>query len=280
VLAELGPLGLLGPSLREGRLLDARDHDGAARSALVSQAFARRHWPRGSAVGQRVRLVGVGERGEDAWRTVVGVVSDVPLGNPLARDRSAAAVYVPLAQTDVAGAAILFRHRGDAAAAQAALQETVAATDPLLPPPEVRTFEEILAKTALMARSVARLFAGCFGFALLLAVSGTYGLMARAIGQRTREIGVRRALGATDRTIVRALLGQGSRQLGVGALAALPLMLVVGAGFSHFLPIGLGVSVGTGVAVAATIVGVVLAATYVPTRRVLAIAPRDALWRE
>jgi putative ABC transport system permease protein len=127
---------------------------------------------------------------------------------------------------------------------------------------------------------VARLFAGCFGFALLLAVSGTYGLMARAIGRRTREIGVRRALGATDGVIVRALLGQGGRQLGVGALVALPVMLLVGAGFSHFFPLGFGVAAAAGAAVVATIVGVVLAATYVPTRRVLGVAPRDALWRE
>jgi hypothetical protein len=280
VQAVLGALGTLGASLREGRLLDGRDRAGAVPAAVVSQAFARRHWPRASAVGQRVRLTGIGERDAGAWRTVVGVVSDVPLGNPLARDRSAVAVYVPLAQTEARGGTIVFRHRGDAAAAQAALRQTVAAADPLLPPPDVRKLDDILATTALMASSVSKLFAACFGFALLLAVSGTYGLMARAIGQRTREIGVRRALGATDGVIVRALLGQGSRQLGVGALAALPLMLVVGAGFSRFFPIGLALAVGTGVAVAATIIGVVLAATYVPTRQVLGVPPRDALWRE
>jgi predicted permease len=280
VQAVAGALGTLGVTVRQGRALDARDRAGAVPVAVVSQAFARRHWPRGSAVGQRVRLAGVGERGAAEWRTVVGVVSDVLLGNPLSRDRSAVAVYVPLAQTDARGAAVLFRHRGDAAAAQAALQQAVAAADPLLPPPDVQTLDEILAKTSLMARSVARLFAGCFGFALLLAVSGTYGLMARAIGRRTREIGVRRALGATDGVIVRALLGQGGRQLGVGALVALPVMLLVGAGFSHFFPLGFGVAAAAGAAVVATIVGVVLAATYVPTRRVLGVAPRDALWRE
>ena len=125
-----------------------------------------------------------------------------------------------------------------------------------------------------------KLFALCFGFALLLAVSGTYGLMARAIGRRTREIGVRRALGATDGAIVRALLGQGGRQLGVGALVALPLMIVVGVGFAHFFPLGVALTVATGVAVAAAIVGVVLAATYVPTRKAMAVAPSVALWRD
>jgi ABC-type antimicrobial peptide transport system permease subunit len=160
------------------------------------------------------------------------------------------------------------------------MYQTVASLDPLVVPSPVQTFAEILEKSALVARSVAKLFALCFGFALVLAVSGTYGLMARAIGRRTREIGIRRALGATDAAVARALLGQGGRQLGVGAVVALPALLAVGVGFAHFFPIGVGLTVATGVLVTATIVAVVLAATYVPTRRALAVAPRDALWRE
>src|SRR5215210_2427243 len=104
--------------------------------------------------------------------------------------------------------------------------------------------------------------------------------MAQAIGQRRREIGVRRALGATDASIVQLLLSQGGRQLGVGAVVALPLMLVVGVGFARYFPIGVAVPLITGVVVAGTIVGVVLAATYLPTRRVLKVPPREALWSE
>jgi ABC-type antimicrobial peptide transport system permease subunit len=138
----------------------------------------------------------------------------------------------------------------------------------------------MLGKTTLIATSTAKLFASCFAFALLLAVSGTYGLMARSIGQRTREIGVRRALGATNRNVVRLLLGQGGRQLGVGVLIAVPIMAAVGVGFWKFFPIGLATSVGAGLLVSATIVSVVLLATYVPTRRVIRVALRDALWRD
>ena len=277
VQAVLGPLETLGSGVREGRAFDTRDTETGAGTAIVSRAFASRNWPRTSAIGRQVRLSGLGET---ASRTIVGVAADVPLGNPLSRDRSALAVYVPLAQTDAAGVSLVFRHRGNAAAAIATLHRAVAAIDPTYLPSHVATFDEILATTALMARSVAKLFTLCFGFALLLAVSGTYGLMARAIGQRTREIGVRRALGATDTNIVQLLLGQGGRQLGVGAVVALPLMLVVGIGFSRYFPIGAGLSVMTGVLVAGTIVGVVLAATYLPTRRVLRVPPREALWAE
>lgn len=231
-------------------------------------------------MGERIRLPGSGETGNDQWRTVVGVVEDVTYGDEFSRNKSPVAVYVPLAQHDAQWASMIFRHRGDAAAAQAALHTTIAAIDPLVVPSRVTTYDEVLEKSGLIARSVSRLFALCFAFALLLAVSGTYGLMSRAIGMRIREIGVRRALGATDASIQRLLLGQGGRQLGVGAVVALPLMVIVGLAFSRFFPIAPWLAVSTGIAVSLSIVAVVLAATWVPTRRALRVAPRDALYGE
>jgi predicted permease len=278
VQAVLGSLGTIGIELAHGRELDGRDREGSVPVAVVSRALAARHWPGRSAIGERIRLVGLG--GEEEWRTVVGIVGDVLHGNPLSRDRSAEAIYVPLPQADAAWAAILFRHRGDPIAAQVALHETVAAADPLLSASTVMTFEEVLDQIGLIARSVTKLFALCFGFALLLAVTGTYGLMARSIGQRTREIGVRRALGATDATIVRLLLGQGGRQVGIGALIALPAILAVGVGFSAFVPIGVGTTVATALLVTTAIAAVVLAATYIPTRRAIGVPVRDALGGE
>jgi ABC-type antimicrobial peptide transport system permease subunit len=187
---------------------------------------------------------------------------------------------VPLTQTDAASAQLIFEHRGDAVAAHVALRHALTSTDPLLVAAPVQTLDEVIDKLALVARSVTKLFVFCFGFALLLAVSGTYGLMARSIGQRTREIGVRRALGATNASITQLLLGQGGRQLGVGAVVALPVMLLVGVGFSHYFPIALALSVTICALVSLTIVGVVLAATYLPTRKVLSVEVREALWRD
>jgi predicted permease len=275
VRAVLGPLDPIGVTIAEGRALDTRDTEASQGTAVVSRAMATRYWPGTSPIGKEVRLVGLGEA---EWRTVVGVASDVPLGNPLARNRSRLAVYVPMSQRDVGAASLVFRHRGNPAAAVAAVHDALAALDPAYLTPHIASADEILETTSLMARSVTNLFALCFGFALLLAVSGTYGLMAQSIGGRTREIGVRRALGATDGGIVRLLLGQGGRQLGIGAVVALPLLLVVGVGFSKFFPIGAALAVTSGILVAATIVGVVLAATYLPTRRALRVSPRQALW--
>jgi predicted permease len=277
VVAALGDLGLLGAGLREGRAFDLRDEASGARTALVSASLASRTWPGTTPVGRQVQLTGLGERAE--WRTVVGVVDDVPLGNPLSRDRSPVVIYVPLRQTAAPGATAIFRHRGQAGAAQAALHLVLRDLDATLEPPQVGSFDEMLAKTSLMARAVTRLFGLCFAFALVLAVSGTYGLMARSILRRTREIGVRRALGATDRTIVLMLLGQGARQLGVGALVALPPMLLVAVGFSHYFPVARALSMGSAVLVVLAVSGVVLLATWIPTRRAIRVEPRDALWQ-
>ena len=229
-------------------------------------------------IGESIHLAVPGD--SMVTRTVVGVVSDILLGSPFTRVRSTEAVYIPLRQTDARSARVLFRHRGNAAAAQAALYRTTAMLDPRAEVPDVFEFEEMLTKSSLIARSVMKLFAACFGFALLLAVSGTYGLMARSIGQRTREIGIRRALGATDHGVLRMLLGQGSRQLGIGVLIAAPLMLGVGVGFWMYFPVGLAIPIGGAFAVSAAIVGVVLAATYLPTRRALGLAVTDALRTE
>jgi ABC-type antimicrobial peptide transport system permease subunit len=175
---------------------------------------------------------------------------------------------------------LFLKHRGDAVAAQAAFYQTLLAADSRSTPPGISTYEEILSKSTLMARSTAKLFALCFGFALLLALSGTYGLMARSIGRRTHEIGIRQALGATENSIVRLLLGQGGRQLGTGVLIAVPVMALVGAAFYHFFTVSLFESLASGVLVSISIVSAILLATYVPTRRVLRSGARAALGRD
>lgn len=273
-----GPLATIGVTLHAGRFFDERDDERSAPVAIISRALAEQNWPGRSAIGQRIRLAT--DSGRIASREIVGVASDILMGAPFSRNRSAAAIYIPLSQSVVPRSALLFRHRGDVPAARAALYATLARIDPRIAPPSVQTFEEILSKSALIATSVTKLFAICFGFALLLAVSGTYGLMARSIGQRTREIGVRRALGATDGVIARLLVGQGSRQLGIGVAVALPLLVTIGFGFSSFFPIGWVTALSSGVLVSTSIVSVVLLATYIPTRRALAVPLRDALWRD
>ena len=276
VIAALGPLSTLGIDLAAGRSFAAEDDDNGARTALVSRAMAELYWPGRSALGEHITMTGIGETEP---RTVVGIVSDVLFVEVAGGALSNVGAYVPLLQSDARGARIQFRYRGGEQGARAAYQETLTALDPLLVS-EVTSLEEMLRLSTALARSVTDLITSSCVFALLLAVSGTYGLMARSIGRRTREIGVRRALGASDRRILVMLLAQGARQLGIGALIALPLLLAIGWASSLFLPISFALSAATAFGVSAMITLLVLAATWPPTRCAIAIAPRDAIWRE
>ena len=278
ILATLGAMSTLGISVVEGRPLEASDDHTRAPVVLISRSLAARHWRARSPVGDQLRLAGVGDT--LVWRTIVGVVSDIPYGNELSRDRSPDAIYVPLLQADVPGANVFVRYRASEVAGRQALHQVFGAIDPLLVPGYVYRAAEVIQKTSLIATGMTKLFGSCFVFALLLAVAGTYGLMSRSIGLRTREIGVRRALGATDAVATRMLLGQGARQLGVGTLVAAPILVVAGAAATHFFPLGGALTATIGVLVSVAIVGVVLAATWLPTHKVLRVPLRDALWRD
>jgi predicted permease len=278
VVATLGELSTLGVNLVQGRLFDGMEDLTRPPVVLISRSVAERYWPTASPVGQQIRLAATDDTLQ--WRTIVGVVSDLPYGDLLSRDRSPDAIYVPLVQTREAGTNVFVRYRTSEIAARQALNQAFSAVDPLLLPDGVYRASEVIAKSTLLASGLTKLLAGCFAFALLLAVAGTYGLMSRSIGLRTREVGVRRAIGASDGLVTRLLLRQGARQVGVGTLVAAPILAVAGVTATYFLPLGGAVTMLSGIAVSITIMLVVLGATWLPTRRVVAVPLRDALWRD
>jgi putative ABC transport system permease protein len=278
IVAASGAMSALGIDLVEGREFTLSDDRTRAPVALISQSLAAGHWRGRSPVGAQVRLAGVGDTLQ--WRTIVGVVGDIPYGDPLSRDRTPDAIYVPVLQVDVPFVNVIVHHSATELAGRQALHEVFGAVDPLLVPGYVFRAQEVIDQVGLITTGMTKLFGSCFVFALLLAVAGTYGLMSRSIGLRTREIGVRRALGASDAMATRMLLAQGARQLGVGTLVAAPILVVVGAASTHFLPLGAMLTATAGVLVSASIIAVVLAATWLPTRKVLRVPLRDALWKE
>ena len=278
VVATLGELSTVGVSLVQGRLFERTDDLTRPAVVLISRALAARYWPAASPVGQQIRLAAVNDTLQ--WRTIVGVVSDVPYGDLLSRDRSPDAIYVPLLQTREAGANVFVRYRTSEIAGRQALNQAFGAADPLLVPDGVYRASEVIAKSTLLAAGMTKLLGACFAFALLLAIAGTYGLMSRSIALRTREVGVRRAIGATDAVVTRLLLRQGARQVGVGTVLAAPLLAMAGATATYFLPLGGVLTALAGVAVSVAILLVVLGATWLPTRRVVAVPLRDALWRD
>jgi predicted permease len=205
----------LGISAIEGRLFNEGDGETGPEVLLVSESLAMKYWPNGSAVGGRIRM-------DDEWRSVVGVVNDVKYRGD---QRNFPQLYRPYAagsfEWSMDG---LIRVEGNPSRYVASVRRTIAAMDPEVVVSDLRPLEHFLWDAVSEPRFRALLL-GCFGLvAVLLSVVGVYGVMAYAVAQRTREFGIRKALGADQFRTLRevAVRGLGLTLLGVclGSLGA------------------------------------------------------------
>ena len=221
---------MLGLSLVEGRLLDERDERGGPPVIVVDRAWARRFFPHGGAVGQRLHEGGCATC---PWLTVVGVVSDVKYSGLDAPDEGS--VYQTLAArgpdaTEQAKSRfryLLLRTSADPARFLPAVQQVLRDLDPSLPLSSVATIDELVGRELQVPRSLSLLVGGFAIVALLLSTVGIYGVMAYYVEQHAKEIGIRLALGGSRGAVMRLVVGQGMRVVTsgvvVGALAALGL---------------------------------------------------------
>ncbi len=201
-----------------GRTFAETDGADAPAVAVVSRGFAERLLPGGSPVGRRIRAGGA----EQPWRTVVGVVADLSFGG-LDGGRSPAAMYLPWEQSRPSGGFLAVRSAGPLAPLAAAVRRAAVATDPEVPVWALATMQERIDGMAGPFTRAAALF-GLFGAAgLFLAALGLYGVMAAAVARRTREIGIRLALGASGAAVQRGVLRSGAVQLAVGIVLGLAL---------------------------------------------------------
>jgi predicted permease len=264
----------IGPALIEGRMFDGTDRATSPKTALVSRGLADAQWPGRSPLGETIE-VAVGES-ETERRVIVGVVADVvydPIGMTAAGN---AAIYVPLPQRMLAATRFTVRHLGGDAAARSALYEALARVDATIAP-NIETYATALERVSLFARTITKLFAGCGAFAILLAITGIYGMSSNAVVLRTREIGLRRALGASNRSVIGLFLRHSVRQLAVGlslsALLSVAVLLVISQGFS----IGAGDIALIGGLVVLVISSTVLLSVYVSVRSAIRLDPSSAL---
>ncbi|HSC14500.1 MAG TPA: ABC transporter permease [Gammaproteobacteria bacterium] len=264
----------IGPPLLEGRMFDSRDDAAGLKTALVSRKLAREQWPDQSPLGETIDVAVAGAAPEQ--RVIVGVVGDVvfdPVGLTAAGN---SAVYVPLPQSPPLSARMIVRHFGEEAVAHGALYEALARVDPTIAP-NVQTYDTALESATRFARAVAKLFAGCGVFAILLAITGIYGMSSNAVVLRRHEIGLRRTLGATNRGIIALFMKQSARQLTIGLSVSALLSMVVLAVIRQSFAIGAGELASIGFGVVLVISATVLVSVYLSVRSSIRLDPSSAL---
>ncbi len=260
--------------LRTGRLLSEADGPDDPLVVLVNEAFARRYWPDGDAIGHRITL---GDENPQ-WSAIVGIVGDTHLeGLDTVPEPE---MYFPFRQSPMPYMTLVVRTSGDAAALADTVRRLVAEIDPDQPITGVTTMDQVLSDS-LTRRRFSMVLLGVFAaIGMLMAAVGLYGVMSFFVAQRTHEIGIRLALGAQRGDVVRLVVTEGLKLvttgLVIGALGALGLTRLIAAlihGVSAADPPSFALA-------AALLVAAGLLASYVPALRAVRVEPMSVLRSE
>ncbi len=272
----------MGVKLVKGRFFEDKDTAGALPVVIVDQKLARRFWPDQNPLGRRLYLpsdindlLAVNEK--TVFLTVVGVVSDVKLRDLTEGDKAVGAYYFPMAQDTSRLVTLAVKTKGKGDAIPAALRSAIATLDRELPLFDVRTMEERTERALVNRRGPAQLALGFGVLALLLSAVGLYGVLAYLVTQRTREIGIRIALGCSARAVFDLVIREGLLLLGigfvVGGVGALLLRSSLESQLFGIHAADRRVSAGATLVLAV----VALAACTLPARRATQIDPRVVL---
>jgi predicted permease len=274
----------MGIPLIKGRFFTAQDSINGSRPVIVSESLARKYFAGGDAIGKRLKY---GTRQQQAvWREIIGVVGDVK--QTTLEENILPHVYAPMMAAEIpllqriGGVSVTLSARAsrDSAAIAPALQSAVWSLDRQLPVTDLMTMEQVVSRATSARRFTLTLVFAFAAAALLLAAVGLYGVIAYAVTQRTQEIGIRIALGATTGAVLRLVIKRGMTpallglMLGLtGALALTRLVKSLLFGVSPTDPL-------TFLAVAVLLAGVALLACYLPARRAAKVDPMIALRHE
>jgi putative ABC transport system permease protein len=273
----------IGMRVRQGRGIDPADTVDTPGVVVLNEAAARLHWPDGDAFGRRLRLGGGAGPG---WVTVVGIVNDVKHASLRAEARPE--IYLAHTQfrfwgggaVPVRTLTLVVRGAGDPTRLAATLRRELAATDPALPLADVRTMTSVRSTSVASARFTSMLLSMFAVVALAVTLVGVYGVMAYAVAQRRREIGVRVALGAAPRSVIGLVLRQGFTPAAIGIAAGVfGGMALSGALRAQLFQVA-PYDAATAAAVCAVVGAVALAACYVPAARAARVDPVTALRAE
>jgi putative ABC transport system permease protein len=272
------------PLLR-GRAFDQRDTGNSTRVVIINQAFAKKYWPKGDPIGQRVTIgKGLGPQFEEPAREIVGVAANIREMGLAGGDRPV--MYIPQSQVadgliKLANSVIplswIIQTTADPSSLSAAIQHEIQSVDSQLAASKIRTMDQVISESTARQNFNMLLLTIFAALALLLAAIGIYGLMSYTVEQRTQEIGIRMALGAGRGDMLKSIMRQGMLLSGIGVVIGLAASF----GLNRFLGTLLfGVKATdpiTYAAVAAILISVALLATYIPARRATLIDPMIAL---
>jgi predicted permease len=264
----------IGVPLLNGRDFSDADVEDRPLVAILNATAAKMHFPDANPIGTRISLDG--PRGP--WREIVGVVRDSKYGGM--SEEAVPVAYLPLAQNHETGMTLYVRASVPPESIAAALRREINALEPNLPVPAVQTMRETIGTSLYAARMGAWLLSAFGAIALLLAVIGIYGVLAFSISRRTREMGIRLALGADSRRVFRLVVRDGMMLVGAGILIGLGGGLAGARSLATFL---YGVSTTdplTFVGTVAVLCTVALAACAIPARRAIRVSPVTALRQE
>ncbi|MEP6994075.1 MAG: ABC transporter permease, partial [Acidobacteriota bacterium] len=259
------------PILR-GRGFRASDTAEAPPVAVVNEQFARHYWPGVEVVGKRIRL----ERRDGTPVEIIGIAQTIKYHQT--GERPMDFVYLPLAQHPEARMVLMLRSSGDPLELVASVKNSVRTLNPNLPMLETRTYEDLYRYHAVEGPRVATLMVGTLGaVGLVLAIAGLYGLVAYNVSRRTREIGIRMALGAKPSDVLRLMMGKGLVLVGIGTAIGLAMGFAVERMMNSMLFNAGGIDVAAYVLVVPAMALVTMLAAYVPARKASRIAPTVAL---
>jgi putative ABC transport system permease protein len=211
----------MGIRLIRGRIFTAQDDARAPRVAVINETMARQFFANEDPIGKRINI----QNGPDAWREIVGIVGDI---KQYGLDKATSAQsYEPFAQAPFNSLNVVVRTNGSPAALLGALRPAVYAVDKDQPVGIIRPLEEIMSESIARQRFAMLLLTVFSSVALVIAAVGIYGVMAYNVVQRTGEFGIRMALGAQQRDVLRLVLTQGGKLIGLGL--AIGLLATLGA---------------------------------------------------
>jgi putative ABC transport system permease protein len=256
-----------------GRVLSDADSADAPRVTVISRGMASRFWPNGDALGHRIKL-GRADSAEP-WLTIIGVIGDVRQNwwNPVTRP----VIYKPFAQAPQRSLVMLVRTSSDPKGYVSAVRDVARQADPGIALQGINTLEEEIADSIAIVRIMGILM-GVFGLvALALSSIGVYGVLSESVAQRTHEIGIRLALGANPRDLMKLILGQALKLTGIGLAVALPVSFAISRAMASLI---FGVvredfTIVAGFTV--LLLAVALAAGYLPARRAIRVDPMVSL---